>query len=146
MPLWTVYCNGRLEGMLQQSPNDISLGQFLSLLVHGIIMEFQTCSVRFLKSSIVNEKHECSTTQRDCVRSVRSAVTFSPGLRRPPPTVGDSRLTRRGTTHAPDLSRRGAARAEDAQDTPTQSHVSPSTLVYEDNQGRALGTAAKGLT
>jgi len=29
--------------------------------------------------------------------------------------------------------RRGAARAEDAQGTPTQSHVSPSILVYEGN-------------
>jgi len=28
---------------------------------------------------------------------------------------------------------RGAARAEDAQETPTQSHVSPSALVYADN-------------
>jgi len=28
---------------------------------------------------------------------------------------------------------RGAARAEDAQGTPTQSHMSPSILVYEDN-------------
>jgi len=27
---------------------------------------------------------------------------------------------------------RGAARAEDAQETPTQSHISPSILVYED--------------
>ena len=29
---------------------------------------------------------------------------------------------------------RGAARAEDAQGTPTQSHISPSILVYEDNR------------
>ena len=28
---------------------------------------------------------------------------------------------------------RGATRAEDAQGTPTQSHISPSILVYEDN-------------
>ena len=27
---------------------------------------------------------------------------------------------------------RGAARAEDSQGTPTQSHISPSKLVYED--------------
>ena len=46
--------------------------------------------------------------------------------------VRDSRLTRRGTTHSRDLSGRGAARAEDAQGTPTQSHISPSILVYED--------------
>ena len=32
------------------------------------------------------------------------------------------------------LSGRGAARAEDAQTTPTESHVSPSILVYEDHQ------------
>jgi hypothetical protein len=37
-----------------------------------------------------------------------------------------------GTTHSRDLSGRGAARAEDAQGTPTQGHVSPSSLVYED--------------
>ena len=30
------------------------------------------------------------------------------------------------------FSGRGAARAEDAQETPTQSHISPSILVYED--------------
>ena len=30
------------------------------------------------------------------------------------------------------LAGRGAARAEDAQGTPTQSHISPSILVYED--------------
>ena len=29
---------------------------------------------------------------------------------------------------------RGTARAEDAQGTPTQSHISPSILLYEDNQ------------
>ena len=35
-----------------------------------------------------------------------------------------------------DLSGRGTARAEDAQGTPTQSHISPSILVYEDeNKG-----------
>jgi len=33
-----------------------------------------------------------------------------------------------------DLSGRGAARAEDAQGTPDQSHISPSILVYEDKQ------------
>ena len=33
---------------------------------------------------------------------------------------------------------RGAARAEDAQGTPTQSHISPSILVYEET---ALGLA-----
>jgi len=31
-----------------------------------------------------------------------------------------------------DLSGRGTVRAEDAQGTPTQSHTSPSILVYED--------------
>ena len=29
---------------------------------------------------------------------------------------------------------RGTARAEDAQETPTQSHISPSILVYEDSK------------
>ena len=29
---------------------------------------------------------------------------------------------------------RGTARAEDAQGTPTQSHISPSILVYEDSR------------
>ena len=41
------------------------------------------------------------------------------------------RLTRRGATHSRDLSGRGTARAEDAQGTPTQSHISPSIQVYE---------------
>ena len=36
-----------------------------------------------------------------------------------------------GTTHSRDLSGRGTARAEDAQGTPTQRHISPSILVYE---------------
>jgi hypothetical protein len=39
---------------------------------------------------------------------------------------------RRGTTHSWDLPGRGTARAEDAQGTPTQSHTSPSILLYED--------------
>jgi len=47
--------------------------------------------------------------------------------------VGDSKLTRRGTTHSRDLSGRSTTRAEDAQGTPTQSHISPSILVYEEN-------------
>jgi hypothetical protein len=38
----------------------------------------------------------------------------------------------RGTTHSWDLSGRGTTRAEDAQGTPIQSHISPSILVYED--------------
>ena len=33
---------------------------------------------------------------------------------------------------------RGAARAEDAQGTPTQSHISPNILVYEEKQRRGL--------
>ena len=40
----------------------------------------------------------------------------------------------------PNLSGRGAARAEDAQGTPTQSHISPSMLVYEDNRQTAPRT------
>ena len=47
-----------------------------------------------------------------------------------------------------DLSGRGAARAEDAQGTPTQSHISPSiTLVYEDNKSRMTnnGFRVKGV-
>ena len=36
------------------------------------------------------------------------------------------------TTHLWDLSGRSTTRAEDAQGTPTQSHISPSILVYED--------------
>ena len=41
-------------------------------------------------------------------------------------------IKRRGTTHSRDLSGRGAARAEDAQGTPSQSHISPSILAYGD--------------
>jgi len=37
------------------------------------------------------------------------------------------------TTHSWDLSGRGTTRAEDAQGTPAQSHISPNVLVYEDN-------------
>ena len=54
-----------------------------------------------------------------------------------------------------DLSGRGAARAEDVQGTPTQSHISPSILVYEANQhgtrprgrphGWSLGFRVQGL-
>jgi len=33
------------------------------------------------------------------------------------------------------VSGRGTTRAEDAQGTPTQSHISPSILVYEDKKG-----------
>jgi len=38
-----------------------------------------------------------------------------------------------------DLSGRGAARAEVAQGTPSQSRISPNILVYEDNCSNALG-------
>ena len=34
---------------------------------------------------------------------------------------------------------RGTARAEDAQGTPTQSHISPSILVYEDTNRERAG-------
>ena len=37
-----------------------------------------------------------------------------------------------GLVDSTDFSGRGTARAEDAQGTPTQSHISPSILVYED--------------
>jgi hypothetical protein len=42
------------------------------------------------------------------------------------------------------LAGRGAARADDAQGTPTQSHVSPSILAYEDQRTPAI--AANGTT
>ena len=45
-------------------------------------------------------------------------------------TSGAEMLTFTGDTG------RGAARAEHAQGTPTQSHVSPSILVYDDYLGR----------
>ena len=48
---------------------------------------------------------------------------------------GDSRLTGRGITHSRDLCGRGAARAGNAQGTPTQSHMPPRILVYEDGWG-----------
>ena len=35
-------------------------------------------------------------------------------------------------SHSWDISGRGTTRAEDAQETPTQSHISPSILVYEE--------------
>ena len=43
---------------------------------------------------------------------------------------------RHRNTHSRDLSGRGTARAEDAQGTPTQSHISSNILVYEDNNFR----------
>ena len=45
-----------------------------------------------------------------------------------------------GLVGSTDFSGRGAARAEDAQGTPTQNHVSPSILVYEEK------TRVEGLT
>jgi len=36
---------------------------------------------------------------------------------------------------------RGTTRAEDAQGTPTQSHISPSILVYEENRHSFLSDA-----
>ena len=56
----------------------------------------------------------------------------------PPAEFRDLRLTRRGTIHSRDLSGRGTTRAEDAQGGPTQSHISPSILVYE-HEGRSRG-------
>ena len=40
-------------------------------------------------------------------------------------------------------SERGTARAEDAQGTPTQSHISPSILVYEDSTVSAVPTRVR---
>ena len=37
-----------------------------------------------------------------------------------------------------ELSGRGATRTEDAQGTPTQTHISPSILVYEAKQGEGV--------
>ena len=48
------------------------------------------------------------------------------------------------TTHSWDLSGRGTTRAEDAQGTPTQSHISPSILVYKDDVGCTLLRGAAG--
>ena len=48
-------------------------------------------------------------------------------IRKSPPESG-----RDFEVNAVDLSGKGAARAEDAQGTPTQSHITPSILVYED--------------
>ena len=56
-----------------------------------------------------------------------------------------SRFTRRGTTHSRDLSRRDTTRAEDAQGTPTQSHISPSIISYEEQPCRGdVGELAVG--
>ena len=48
-----------------------------------------------------------------------------------------ARMIDSGTIYLLDISGRGAARAEDAQGTPTQSHISPGILVYEDKHVRA---------
>jgi len=50
----------------------------------------------------------------------------------------------RGTTRAWCPSGRGTTRAEDAQGTPTQSHISPSILVYEDNRRQGAGADGGG--
>ena len=44
-----------------------------------------------------------------------------------------------------DLSGRGTTRAEDVQATPTQSHISPSVLVYEEKQVDTAGTILSNL-
>ena len=44
----------------------------------------------------------------------------------------------RWTTHSRDHFGKGTATAEDAQWTPTQSHISPSILVYEENHSFML--------
>ena len=57
--------------------------------------------------------------------------------------------TRLGTPDTMLDSGRGTARAEDAQGTPTQSHISPSILVYEENtrsfRGKCSGMNAHRL-
>jgi len=53
-----------------------------------------------------------------------------------------NRLELVGSTDLHSSHGRGAARAEDAQGTPTQSHISPRILVYEDNMWRILATLA----
>ena len=45
-----------------------------------------------------------------------------------------------------DCGERGAAREEDAQGTPTQSHVSPSILVYEEKIRLRAGIYAHNIT
>ena len=59
--------------------------------------------------------------------------------------IGDDRL-RVGWLNSWDLSGRGTTRAEDAQGTPTQSHISPSILVYEDKVVPAAGVDAVMVT
>jgi len=47
-------------------------------------------------------------------------------------------MTDSGLVDSSDLSGRGVAKAEDAQGTPTQSHTSPSILVYEDKLEKGI--------
>ena len=58
---------------------------------------------------------------------------YSPGLDR----VGTWRVGFQGLEDSGLVGLRGTTRAEDAQGTPTQSHRSPSVLVYEDNPDKA---------
>ena len=67
----------------------------------------------------------------------------------PPGSTAMPRLTAKPPSplhNPPYFSGRGTTRAEDAQGTPTQSHISPSTLVYEDNKPpRSSNTRGKCL-
>ena len=69
-------------------------------------------------SVCVEQARQASRTEtKQCLESVPSEH---------PPTL------RRPEFHSRDLSGRGTARAEDAEWTPTQSHTSPSILVFEE--------------
>ena len=57
------------------------------------------------------------------------------------PETRETRNTRETRFEGENVS--GAARAEDAQGTPTQSHIPPSILVYEDNYDKIPGFSTR---
>ena len=75
----------------------------------------------------------------------RTAYTLHPTLYTLHPAGGSQGVA--GDTGSWGISGRGTTSAEDAQGTPTQSHISPSILVYEDYQSvaGALGASEDGL-
>ena len=67
----------------------------------------------------------------------REIVILETGVNRSLEVVGGTFLSASSSScrclaNSVDLSGRGTARAENAQGTPTQSHISPSMLVYEE--------------
>jgi len=106
----------------------LDLGFSHTLHVHGRILvknvwsnSGQTRVVKFCSDNRGQKLEHAVLTPLD-------RFDVSRPLRLESPALGHSALFRSSVPG------RGAARAEDAQGTPTQSHISPSILVYEGHQ------------